>query len=147
MGRKVIDQAHGKTGRVFVNGNEICVTSWNITVTMEEEETTNSCSAGNNEYEYGAEVASGTVEAQWDITVNPFDDPPYIHNGITVTLKLYVHSAAGVGLADGPFWLIIAKINGIKNGVTAKQKVMYSFDYKSSGAGAITYPTAGESAS
>lgn len=147
MGRKVIDQAHGKTGRVFVNGQEICVTSWNITVSCDEEEVTNSCSAGSKEFEYGAEEASGTVEAQWDITTNPFSDAPTLRNGMTVTLKLYVHSAPGVGLADGPFWLLTAKVNGIKNGVTAKQKVMWSFDYKSSGAGAITYPSGGDSAS
>jgi len=147
MGRKVIDQAHGKTGRVFYNGNEMCVTSWNISVQKEEEEVTNSCSAGFNEWEYGPEVATGTIEAQWDITTDPFSDAPAIRNGDNATLKLYVHSLAGVGLADGPFWLILAKINGIKMGVQAKQKVMYSFDYKSSGAGSITYPSGGDSAS
>lgn len=147
MGRKVIDQAHGKTGRVFVDGQELCVISWSLSISREEEDVTNSCSAGNNEYEYGPEVATGTIEAIWDITFDPFSDPPALRNGNTSTIKLYVHSSPGVGLADGPFWLLIVKINGIKNGVTARAKVMYSFDYKSSGAGAITYPTGGDSAS
>lgn len=147
MGRKVIDQAHGKTGRVFVSGNEVCVISWNITVTKEETETTNSCSAGNDEFEYGSEVATGTIEAIWDITTNPFSDAPQLINGDAYTLKLYINATAGIGLADGPFWLILAKINGISMGVQAKQKVMYSFNYKSSGPGSITYPSGGDSAS
>lgn len=139
MGRKVVDGAKGKRGRVFYAGQELCTLSWEMEIGGEKIDSTNSCSGSANEVEYGNDEATGTVEAQWDYAVNVFDDPPSIRRGEKVNLKLYVHSSPGVGLADGPFWEFSAGIDTVKMGVTVKEKVNYSFTFTSTGV--INYPT------
>lgn len=131
MGRKVMDGARGRTGRVFYDGSELCVESWDLEITAEEGDMTNSCSQGWGEVEYGVQQGSGTVEAQWDITANPHDAPPGLAVGEIVQLQLFIHSPTGT--ASGPNYRFQAGIASIKTGVTAKQKVMYSFTYKSDG--------------
>lgn len=139
MGRKVVDGGKGKTGRVFYDGNELCITSWEIEVTVDEVDTTNSCSAGYGEVDYGTIRATGSVEAFWDISANPFDAPPDFDIGERVDLKLYVHATSGVGAEDGPFWQLNAGMKMFRMGVTSGQDVKYSFDFSSHGP--ITFPT------
>lgn len=139
MGRKAVSGHNGYRGRVFYASNELCVTSWSLDLTVDEEETTNSCSAGGKDYEYGAVGGTGTIEADWDVTANPFDDPPNITLGEKVTLLLYVHSAPGVGAQDGPFWSFTAAVTSISMSVPATGKVTYTMNFTVNGT--ITYPT------
>lgn len=138
-----ISQHKGRTGRVFFDGTELCVTNWEATHSAEEEDTTNSCSAGFSEFAYGTEMVEGSVSADWLVTVNIFDDPPNIRAGTFAILKLYIHSYPGVGNESGPFYTFSAGINNVKLSVPAKGKVSYSFDFKSDGI--VTFPVGGES--
>ena len=140
MGRKVVSGHGGYMPRTFINGNEFCNTSYNYTEMAEEEETTNSCSAGKNEYEYGNSHIEGSIEADWDIAANPFIDPPELRAGQEYAFLGYIHSAPGAGAQSGPKLEIDKmKINNVRVTAPAKGKVTVSFDFKSSGP--YTLPT------
>lgn len=144
MGTKAVSQARGRTGRVFINGIELCVTNWELTITAQEEDTTSSCSAGYEEFEYGVTGAQFTLDADWDITKNIHSDPPNLVPGDVIdTLKLYVHSDSGTGLEDGPYYSFAAGVGSIRITTPAKGKVTYSISGRSRGA--ITYPTSNQS--
>lgn len=145
MGTKAIAQANGKTGRVFLDGNELCVTQWDITVVAEKFDVTNSCSAGYAEYAYGTEEATGTIQADLDTTVTPFDSVPNIRTGVELALKLYLLATPGVGLEDGPYWSFNASIDQVNMVNPSRGKITYNFTYQSQGA--ITWPTGDISAS
>lgn len=145
MGRKVVSGHSGRTGRVYINGSELCVTSQKWKEVADEEEVTNSCSAGYAQFEYGNRHVEGSIEADWDIAANPFLDPPLLRAGFEYSMKLYIHSDPGttpsgpyldIGIADPSGY---AKFNDIDVTVPAKGKVSYSFSFKSSGP--YTLPT------
>lgn len=140
-----ISQHKGRTGRVFVDSFELCVTGWEATHSAEEEDTTNSCSAGFSEFAYGTEMVEGSVSADWLVNVNIFDDPPNIRAGTFAILKLYIHSYSGSENESGPFYQFSAGLNNVRLTVPAKGKVSYSFDFKSDGV--VTFPVNAESAS
>jgi len=144
MGSKAIAQSKGRTGRVFFDGMELCVTNWTATHTADEEDTTNSCSAGFSEFSFGTEMVTGSVTADWDVTVNIYDDPPNVRAGTFADLLLFVFSGPGVS-TSGPFYSFNAGINNVVITSPAKGKVTYGFDFKSNGK--ITFPVGGESAS
>ena len=53
---------------------------------------------------------TGTLEADWDVTVNPLETPPPdLKMGENVGLLLYIHAASGVEGQDGPFFQFNAK--------------------------------------
>ena len=134
MGRKVVSGHGGKMPRTFIDLNEYCNTSYEYTEISEEEETTNSCGAGFNEFEYGNKHIEGSMEADWDVGANPMNDPPQLRSGQAYAFKGYVHAASGVGLEGGPFLEIDEmKINNVKVTMPSKGKVTVSFDFKSSG--------------
>lgn len=135
MGRKVVSGHAGYTGRTFINGNEFCQTSYNVQEIAEEYETTNSCSAGKNEYEYGNTHLEGSMEADWDIGANPYVDPPELRAGQAYGLRAHIHSQPGPGIApSGPLFEIDnMKINNVRTSVPAQGKITVSFDFKSSG--------------
>ncbi len=134
MGRKVVSGHAGKAGRTFINGNEFCQTQYQYTEMAEEEEVTNSCSAGKNQYEYGNSHIEGSMTLDWDIGANPYNDPPELRAGGTYQLKAYIHASPGPGAEDGPYLQIDEmKINNVQVTVPAKGKVSVSFDFKSSG--------------
>lgn len=135
----------GKTGRSFIDGNEYCNTQYSVKEVAEEEETTNSCSAGHNEYEYGNTHLEGSVEADWDVGVNPFSDTPVLRAGQEYDFKAYVHSLPGVGLANGPNWIMNMKVNNVEVMVKSKGVVTVKFDYKSTGP--YSYPSGSDSSS
>ncbi len=140
MGRKVVSGHGGKMPRTFIDGNEYCNTSYEFTEIAEEEETTNSCGAGYNEFEYGNKHIEGSIEANWDIGANPFNDPPTLRAGDAYTFKGYVHAASGAGLESGPFLnMEEMKINNVKITMPSKGMVTVSFDFKSNGL--YTLPT------
>ena len=141
-----ISQNKGRTGRVFYDGTELCVTNWEGTHSAEEEDTTNSCSAGFSEFGYGTEMVEGSVSADWLTSMNIYDDPPNIRAGEFAALLLYIHSYPNSnGGPSGPFFSFEAGINNVRISVPAKGKVSYSFDFKSNGI--VTFPVGGESAS
>lgn len=146
MGRKVVSGHSGFTGRVFINGSELCVEEQNWTEMAEEENVTNSCSAGFEQYEYGNRHVEGSVKGTWDVAANPFDDPPQLRAGGEYSVRLYIHSAPGVGNQNGPnLFMGSCKFNDIKITVPAKGKVMYDFNFKSNGQ--YSLPTGSESSS
>jgi hypothetical protein len=133
MGRKVVSGHGGKMGRTFINGNEFCNTSYNYVEMAEEEDTTNSCSAGFNEYEYGNRHIEGSMEADWDIGANPFIDPPELRAGQEYAFIGYIHSQPGATPSGPRLEMDKMKINNVRVSVPAKGKVTVSFNFKSSG--------------
>lgn len=133
MGTKVVEGHGAKTGRVFINGAEFCVEEYDWKEVADEEETTNSCSAGKAEFEYGNTHVEGSVRATWDISANPFNDPPELRAGQGYRMLLYVHSQPGVSPSGPVLEVDNMKINN--PGVTKPQKgkIGISFDFKSSG--------------
>lgn len=138
MGRKVLGGAQGKHGRLFIGQQEFCVTNWNITETADEEDTTNSCSAGNAEQEYGVTQLEGSIEADWDITASPFRTPPTLAAGSKHSnCFFFIHVETGdlaALLASGtPRYELGLQVNNVAVTNPARGKVTYSFDFKSFG--------------
>ncbi len=135
MGTKAVGGANGKHGRVFVGSLELCVTEWNLTESAQEEDTTNSCSAGKREFEYGIREANGRLTMDLDLSQHPLDSPPGLVPGTkTGTVTLYEHSAAG-GSPGGPRWIFTSiGITSIEVTVPAANKVTYVINWRSSGA-------------
>jgi len=134
MGRKIVSGHGGKMARTFMNGQEFGNTSYQYTEMAEEEDTTDSRSAGFNKYEYGNKHIEGSMEMDWDIGQNPFLDPPQLISGEAYRFLGYVHATAGAGLEDGPKLEVDElKINNVRVTCPAKGKVTVSFDFKSSG--------------
>ena len=134
MGRKVVSGHGQKMGRCFIDAIEVANTSWNVSEIAEEEETTNSTSQGYNEYEYGNKHLEGSIEMDWDISLNPFVGPPVLASGGEYAFNGYIHAAAGDGNEDGPqFQIDKMRINNLRVTIPAKGKVTFSFDFKSKG--------------
>jgi hypothetical protein len=133
MGRKVVSGHSGYTGRTFIHGSEFCQTKYDYEEVAEEEDTTNSCSAGKNEYEYGNTHIEGSMEADWDIGANPFIDPPELRAGQEYAFIGYIHSQPGATPSGPRLEMDKMKINNVRVSVPAKGKVTVSFNFKSSG--------------
>ncbi len=135
MGTKAVGGANGKHGRVFIGSLELCVTEWNLTESAQEEDTTNSCSAGKREFEYGIREANGRLTMDLDLSQHPLDSPPGLVPGTkTGTVTLYEHSVAG-GSPAGPRWVFTSiGITSIEVTVPAAAKVTYVINWRSSGA-------------
>lgn len=139
MGRKAISGAAGKHGRLFLDGNEFCAEDWDIREIGEEEDTTSTCSAGQAEQEFGVTQLEGTINYTWDVTNNPFDNPPNLKVGEKLTALLYVHALPGVGLQDGPFYSFTLHVTQHSLSVPVKGKVAGTVEFKSHGS--YTLPT------
>ncbi len=134
MGRIVVSGNAGKMGRSFIDGNEYANTEYEYTEIAEEEEVTNSSSAGKNEYEYGNTHIEGSFSADWDAQQNPHVGPPSLTAGGRYTYKGYISSPPGLGNEAGPHLeMDLMVINNLRVTIPAKGKVNYSFDFKSSG--------------
>lgn len=141
MGRKVLGGAQGRHGRLFIGEQEYCVTSWNVTETADEEDTTNSCSAGNAEQEYGITQLEGSVELDWDVAASPYRTPAGIGAGSKHALSyLFIHAPGGIAqdlaslIAGGtPYYKATFHINNIAVTNPARGKCTVGFDIKSSG--------------
>lgn len=150
-GRIVVSGAKGKQGRVFIGDaqeTELCVTSWEVTETAEEEDVTNSCSGGESEFELGSIVTEYTLDALWDIDQSPMADPPNLRSGQSIHLRLFVHSspAGDPTEPDGPFYDFDARVTTTRLGVPAKGLVTYNITGKASDPN-ILRPTADVSSS
>lgn len=147
MGRKLVGGHGGKLPRVFFNGSEWCIEEWNCEEIADEDETTNSCSAGFGEYEYGNKHLEGSFRSTWDIGQNPFQDPPELRAGGEYRFLGYLHSSPGAGLADGPkYELDTMKLNNVRVNAPVKGKLEVTANFKSSGP--YSYPNqSGDSSS
>lgn len=133
MSKSVVSGASGRSGRIFVDGTELCVTSWDCEEVAEEFDTTSTCSGDTEEAEYGRTMVTGNIEADWKIDLNPFADAPALKAGKKCAALLYINSNKGnVGAPDGPKWdfseIGIQRI-GVAN--PAKGKVTYKFSFRS----------------
>lgn len=140
MGRKAVNGYQGRSGRVTIDGTEVCVTNWSIDYSGDEEDVTNSCSNGWADREIGIREITGSVEADWDVDISPFATAPgpAIDVGDIINLKLFIH--AGNVTDDVPFWQFNAKVTKFSMSSPARGKVTYSFDFGS--IGAVALPTA-----
>lgn len=140
MGRKIISGYSGKMSRVFIGNtagtsvNEFCAEDWEISEVGQEEDTTNTCSAGASEQEIGIKNLEGNINYTWDVANNPYDDPPNLDVGSKHPgTKLYVHAAPGVGLANGPYWLLNLQVIEHSNSMPVRGKVSGTIRFKSYG--------------
>lgn len=135
MGTKAVGGANGKHGRVFIGSLELCVTEWSLTESAQEEDTTNSCSGGKREFEYGIREANGRLTMDLDLSQHPLDSPPGLVPGTkTGTVTLYEHSVSGASPA-GPRWIFTSiGITSIEVTAPAAAKVTYVINWRSSGA-------------
>lgn len=135
MGQKAISGKSGKQGRVFIDTLELCVEEWNLTETAREEEVTNSCSAGKEEYAYGTKHCEGVLRMTLDLSQHPLDNPPALITGESISnVILYEHST-GTGTADGSRWIFTTiVITSLTVTVPASGKVAYEINWKSNGA-------------
>lgn len=135
MGRATISGAQGKHGRAFFNGTELCITEWSLQEIAEEDDTTNSCSAGYDEYEYGNVHLEGSITADWDADYNSIASVPNLRAGTKITdVKLYINATSGSGNEDGPYsHMPSCGINNVSITVPAKGKVSYTCNVKSDG--------------
>lgn len=146
MGRLVVSGAKGFHGRVIFNNQELCVEEWNVNVTAEEEDITNSCSKGFMEREYGVVSAEGTINAVWDAQLNIFSaNPPKIQAGLILSATLYIHSSDDL-LPDGPYFNFPKiGVRGVELTVPAKGKVIYVISFAN--VGTFDYPSGDVSSS
>lgn len=147
MGRKIVQGFEGKMHRVFLEGNEFCVEDGDIQETANEEDTSNSCGAGYAEQEFGIKRLEGSLKATWDASVNPFTAPPDLFVGAKYEdSRIYVHSSAGVGLEDGPYFVLTLQVaSGLKVTFPTRGKLSVEFSFYSFGS--YTLPTSEVSAS
>ena len=132
MGKKVVSGAEGKTGRVRIGANTLCVTEWNAEEMADEENTTNSCSDGFDEQEFGNKHVEGSISADWDITTNPVESAPSIRAGTRLTdARLFIHDDGSFNSIRCHFPLLDVTKIGIT--VPAKGKVSYNFTFKNYG--------------
>jgi len=135
MGRKIVSGFEGKMGRLFLAGNEFCAEDYNWQEEANEEDTSNTCGAGYAEQEFGVRRITGSINATWDASVNPFTDPPDFFVGAKyITTKLYIHSAPGVGLESGPFLQLTLQVgSGLSVTIPVKGKVAVTIPFMSFG--------------
>ncbi|NIQ15941.1 MAG: hypothetical protein GTO02_16565 [Candidatus Dadabacteria bacterium] len=141
MGRKVISGFSGKMGRLFIEANEFCAEDWEIEEIAEEHDTTNTCSAGVEEVEFGVKHLEGTINYTWDVANNPWDTTtPNLGAGTKHgDSKLYLHAASGAGSQDGPFFQFGLAIQRHRNSIPVKGKVTGVITFRSYGT--YTLPT------
>jgi hypothetical protein len=131
---KYVSGNANKQGRLFLDGNEFCAEDWEITESADEEETTNTCSAGQEEFMTTTRRLEGTINYTWEASNNPMDNPPNLGAGTEhPSTRLYLHASPGVGNQDGPFYELNMKILSHRVAVPVKGKVAGTITFKSTG--------------
>lgn len=139
MPTPALQHANGKSGRFFVGSplGEICIEEATLTEMAQEEDTTNSCSAGKEEFAYSTKHCEGTGTMTLDLAQHPYDSPPSIRAGTKVPARFFEFSDPATVDPDGSgkFWDFTA-IGISQITVTWPQhgKVTFEFTWKSSGA-------------
>ena len=144
MGTKAVGGANGKAGHVvFYNSNppfngsyELCVTEWNLTENVAEEDTTNSCSEGKREFDYGVKWVEGRFTLDLDLSAHPLDDPPNLRAGQTIdaALNLFEHATTMETTSGGTNYWILTNPQIISVDITtpATGKITYVINFKAS---------------
>ena len=81
-------------------------------------------------------MVEGTIEADFDVSINPTVGPPVIRAGTAINdVEFYLNSTGGViASADGLMFTAQTVIpNNVGFDVPAKGKVTYNFNWKASG--------------
>jgi len=142
MGTKAVGGASGKHGRVIFSNSDtfgqfdLCITEWSLTEQAEEVDTTNSCSAGRREFDYGARWIEGRFNLDLDLAAHPLDDPPNLKAGelVNATVFLYEHTTAIGSITGDSVWTLSAfRIMSVEVTVGAANKVTYVINFKNSG--------------
>lgn len=95
------DYFHGKTSYFSVGGTTYHSGGWTVDVSVDDLRTDNTADAGYANRIAGVKDLKATVEMNWDASLNPFDSPPALKVGATIsTTKLYLQGASG------PYWSI-----------------------------------------
>lgn len=152
MGTKAVGGANGKHGRViFYNSGvggfgsfELCVTEWSLTEQAEEVDTTNSCSEGRREFDYGARWVEGRFNLDLDLAAHPLDDPPNLVAGQLVNATVFLHEhTENPSLGTSGLWTFDAfRILSVEVTAGAASKVTYVINWKNSGTYTFTPQTA-----
>ena len=154
--RKIVSGDHGRMGHTTIKplsidsvesaidaAVEFVQTTYNYTEVANEEEVTGTGDGGYDAYEYGCKHIEGHMECVWDADVQYFagadtaaeaydDDFPYLDPHGHYEFRGYVNSLAEL---DGPYLYIAnMRINNLAVTIPAKGKIVFSFDFKSSGA-------------
>lgn len=143
MGTKAVGGASGKHGHViFYNSGvggfgsfELCVTDWSLTEQAQEEDTTNSCSEGKREFEYGAKWVDGKFTLDLDLSAHPLDDPPNLKAGQLVDATVYLHEhTTDPATVSGSVWQLDSfRVMSVEVTTPAANKVTYVINFKNSG--------------
>lgn len=135
MGRKIVSGSLAKMGRVFFGDVEFCAEDWDITHSADEEEVTNTCGAGAEEFETTTARLEGSINYNWDASDNPWELPlPDLSAGREIATKLYINaSPGGDPNPNGPFFDFTMKIISHQNTVPVKGKVTGVVTFKSTG--------------
>lgn len=122
----------GNSGDAKVGGTALKITSWKATEEVEILETTNKSSAGKKEKIYGNSQVSGSVEANWDGTLNP-GNPPLIYAGKSADGQVGVALVLEITSGGNTFSIPYALISKCEISNPVDGLVSYSFDFESSG--------------
>jgi hypothetical protein len=146
MTAKAVAGRKGKIHRAFIGGNEFCIRDLDISEVGDEEDTTSTCDAGNDNADIGNTHLEGSFNYQWDVTDNPFDDPPNLDVGqVHGSSKIYVHSTGGAGAEDGPYWGLTMLITRHQCNMPIRGTVNGTVTFRSKGA--YTLPTGDDTSS
>lgn len=89
----------GKNSIFSVNGTTVHSMGWNVNNTIKDDDVTNTSQAGYTDQIECSRSLVATVEAQWDSSANPLDNPPSLYAGSILTnVKLYQDGTSS------PFW-------------------------------------------
>lgn len=141
MGLKAISGKNGKHGQFFITDSatfgtvQICVEEWTLRELIREEETTNSCSQGKEEYEYGTKHCDITIRFTLDLSQHPLDDPPGFTVGSTLPGTVYLTEHSTAAFQSDEVWQFPVgslKVTELSLSVPAIGKVLYEISLRSS---------------
>jgi len=117
----------GKTGKVSVNGTDLNVTNWTVEETADLSETSHSGSAGLKTFVVGLKGLTGTVDLNWDASVD-LTTAPVVTAGTDIgTLLLYLEGS------NGYIEIASALVNSATYTVPVDGQVTYSISFTATG--------------
>ena len=121
----------GKDSVIKVGGTAICVESFEITPEADFIDTTNTCSNGYQDGIAGVKRYDGSAQGTWDDSAPITGSPPNINIGETIALALYTETG-------GQSWIGNGIVTSTPVTFEVAGKVSYTFNWKSTGAWAVT---------
>lgn len=124
-----------KNAKVRIGAATFTAKVWNVVNKSDKLDTTNFESGGYETSTFGIESAEVSIEADWDGAANPFDSPPALTPGASVsTVKLYLNDTTG------PYWSF-PTLNLFEANCTANVRETLKISIKGSGHGTFVRPT------